>query len=67
MRCSTTTVAKARAPSSPTPTCLGMPLRLTVSPRTLAKNGVELKLRKEKAFRLVPLETVLEEIRATLA
>jgi prolyl-tRNA synthetase len=45
---------------------LGMPLRLTVSPRTLAKNGVELKLRKEKAFQLVPLEMVLEEIRGML-
>jgi len=46
---------------------LGMPLRLTVSPRTLAKNGVELKLRKEKDFSLVAAEAVLEEVKAALA
>jgi hypothetical protein len=44
-----------------------MPLRLTVSPRTLAKNGVELKLRKEKDFSLVAAEAVLEEVKAALA
>ncbi len=46
---------------------LGMPLRLTVSPRTLAKAAVEVKLRKEKELRVVPRETVLEEVKAALA
>ena len=46
---------------------LGMPLRLTVSPRTLAKGGVELKLRREKEFRVVPREVVLDEVKAALA
>ncbi len=46
---------------------LGMPVRLTISPRTLAKRGVELKLRKERDFRLVPLDTVLGELRTVLA
>ena len=46
---------------------LGMPLRLTISPRTLAKSGVELKLRTEKEFRVAPRDTVLEEVKAALA
>ncbi len=45
---------------------LGMPLRLTVSPRTLAKGGVELKLRKEKDFRQVAHADVLAEVKAAL-
>ncbi len=34
---------------------LGLPLRITVSPRTLAKDGVEVKARQEKEAVLVPL------------
>jgi prolyl-tRNA synthetase len=34
---------------------LGMPLRLTVSPRTLEKESVELKRRSEKESTLLPL------------
>jgi len=37
---------------------LGIPLRVTVSPRTLEKNSVELKLRAEKESELVPLAEV---------
>jgi prolyl-tRNA synthetase len=46
---------------------LGMPLRLTVSPRTLAKNSVELKLRKGHELHLVPLAAVPAEVRVVLA
>ncbi len=46
---------------------MGVPLRLTVSPRTLARNGIELKLRKEKDLRVVPYDTALEEVKAALA
>ena len=35
---------------------LGMPLRVTVSPRTLEKDSVELKRRAESETTLVPLE-----------
>jgi len=34
---------------------LGMPLRLTVSPRTLEKESVEVKRRSEKESTLLPL------------
>jgi prolyl-tRNA synthetase len=34
---------------------LGIPLRLTISPRTLERNSAELKWRKEKQTELVPL------------
>jgi prolyl-tRNA synthetase len=37
---------------------LGMPLRLTLSPRTLESNSVEIKWRKEKEAELVPLAEV---------
>jgi len=46
---------------------LGMPLRLTVSPRTLAKDSVELKLRRDRELRLVPLAAAPDEIRSALA
>jgi prolyl-tRNA synthetase len=37
---------------------LGIPLRLTVSPRTLQSQSIELKWRKEKQAELVPLEEI---------
>jgi len=40
----------------------GIPLRVTVSPRTLEKNSVELKKRTEKASELVPLDGVVEKV-----
>lgn len=45
---------------------LGMPLRVTVSPRTLESGSVELKKRSEKETTLVPVEEALDKI-TTLA
>lgn len=41
---------------------LGMPLRVTVSPRTLAKDSVELKPRREPESSLVPLSSAVAAI-----
>jgi hypothetical protein len=43
-----------------------MPLRVTVSPRTLEKDAVELKKRSEKDSTLVPLADAVEKISAPL-
>jgi len=45
---------------------LGIPLRVTISPRTLEKNSVEIKLRAEKEARLVPLAEVKTRLRELL-
>ena len=37
---------------------LGMPLRLTISPRTLEKESIEVKWRTEKQARLLPIEGI---------
>jgi prolyl-tRNA synthetase len=42
---------------------LGMPLRVTVSPRNLEKGSLEVKGRTEGQARLVPLEGAVEELR----
>jgi len=42
---------------------LGIPLRITISPRTLEKNSVELKRRSEKESELVPLERAAGHLR----
>jgi len=42
---------------------LGIPIRLTVSPRSLEKNSAELKKRAEKEFQLLPLEGIVEKIK----
>jgi prolyl-tRNA synthetase len=42
---------------------LGMPLRLTVSPRTLEKDSVELKKRAEKDTELVPLTEAVKRLK----
>ena len=42
---------------------LGIPLRLTVSPRTLDKNSVELKKRSEKESELVPLAEIVSKLK----
>jgi prolyl-tRNA synthetase len=34
---------------------LGIPIRVTISPRTLGKGGIEIKLRSEKKSQLIPL------------
>ncbi len=43
---------------------LGIPLRVTVSPRTLEKNSVELKLRSEKEAQLLPLEDAVTRLKS---
>jgi len=43
---------------------LGMPLRVTISPRTLEKNSAEIKKRSEKDSQLVPLEGIAEKLKA---
>ena len=42
---------------------LGIPLRVTVSPRTLEKNTVEVKWRHEKQADFLPLEGITEKIK----
>lgn len=44
---------------------LGIPIRLTVSPRTLEKNSVELKRRAEKESELVPLGEAVKRLKGT--
>lgn len=41
---------------------LGIPLRLTISPRTLKAQSVEVKGRADKEFRLIPLEEVAAKV-----
>jgi prolyl-tRNA synthetase len=45
---------------------LGMPIRVTVSPRTLEKNSAEIKLRSEKESQVVPLEEMAEKLKALI-
>ena len=42
---------------------LGMPVRVTISPRTLEKGSVEVKKRSEKDSQLVPLEGVAQKLK----
>jgi prolyl-tRNA synthetase len=42
---------------------LGIPIRVTISPRTLAKNSVELKKRSEKESELVPIEEIVDKLK----
>jgi prolyl-tRNA synthetase len=45
---------------------LGMPLRITVSPRSLDKGGVELKKRSEKAFAIFAVDNIVAEVKAAV-
>ncbi|MFH1382813.1 MAG: proline--tRNA ligase [Chloroflexota bacterium] len=45
----------------------GIPLRVTVSPRTLEKNGVEIKWRGQKASQIIPLAEAVEQIGKLIA
>ncbi len=45
---------------------LGMPLRITVSRRTLKNEAVELKLRTDKDFELVPLAEAVKQAQAQI-
>jgi len=42
---------------------LGIPLRVTISPRTLEKNSVEVKWRKEKQAEILPLDGITVRIK----
>jgi len=42
---------------------LGIPIRVTISPRTLEKDSVELKLRSQKESELVPLEGIAGKLK----
>jgi len=42
---------------------LGIPIRVTISPRTLKKDSLEIKLRLEKKAQLVPLANLAEKLR----
>ena len=42
---------------------LGIPVRVTVSPRTLQSDSVELKMRAEKESELVPLEGIAARLK----
>jgi prolyl-tRNA synthetase len=45
---------------------LGIPLRLTISPRTLESQSIEVKWRKEKQTELLPLEGITTSIKKLL-
>jgi prolyl-tRNA synthetase len=45
---------------------LGIPFRVTVSPRTLEKNSAEIKKRTEKEAQLVPLEEITGKLKALI-
>ncbi len=42
---------------------LGMPVRVVVSAKTLAQNSVEVKLRKNAQAVLVPLDTIVSQLK----
>ena len=42
---------------------LGIPLRVTISPRTLKTSSIEMKWRSEKESQLVPLEEAVEKLK----
>lgn len=43
---------------------IGIPIRLTISKRSLEENGVELKLRRDKDNEIVPLAEILEKVQS---
>ena len=45
---------------------LGIPVRVTISPRTLKENGVEVKKRSEKESQIVPLADIAECLKALI-
>jgi prolyl-tRNA synthetase len=46
---------------------LGMPLRVTISPRTLEKNSIEIQRRAEKESELVPLDEIVARLKKVVA
>jgi len=45
---------------------IGIPLRLTISLRTLQSNSIEMKWRKEKQTQLIPLDNAVKTVKAAL-
>ena len=45
---------------------IGIPLRITVSPRTLQKQSVEIKWRSEKEAEIIPIEGIIEKIKGMI-
>jgi len=46
---------------------LGIPIRVTISPRTLETNSIEIKRRSEKEAQLLPLEGITVRLKALMA
>lgn len=46
---------------------IGLPIRLTVSRRSLKNGGVEFKLRREGESEVIPLEQIVQKVQATVA
>ena len=46
---------------------LGIPIRVTISPRTLERNSVEIKRRSEKESQLLPLEGVTARLKELIS
>ena len=46
---------------------IGIPLRLTLTPRSLQRGGVEIKARGDAESRVVPIDDVVEVVRSKLA
>jgi prolyl-tRNA synthetase len=46
---------------------IGIPLRLTLTPRSLQKGGVEIKARADTENHIVPVDDVVEAVRSMLA
>jgi len=42
---------------------MGIPIRVTISPRTLEKDSIEIKKRSEKEVQLVPLEEIVTKLK----
>jgi len=46
---------------------LGIPLRVTISPRTLKNNSVEIKWRSQKEAELMPLEGIVVRLKKLMS
>jgi len=46
---------------------LGMPIRVTISPRTLETNSAEIKWRSEKDSQLVSLEQIVTRLKKLIS
>jgi prolyl-tRNA synthetase len=46
---------------------IGIPLRLTLTPRSLERGGVEIKTRADAESHIIPIDDVVEVVRSKLA